>query len=360
MKATKTILWWGRFDPAYSRNRILRSLLGSLGWRIVDFRPAFSRFGSLEAAMRRLPEANLVWVPCFRQRDLAAARRWSRHRGLPLVFDPLISAYDKQVYEREKVAAAGRRGERLRKWESRLLNMADLVLADTQEHARFFVEALGMDRRRLLVVPVGAEEELFHPSDAGPLREGKGTAAEVLFYGSFIPLQGPRVIAEAIRLYRGPPVLWRFIGHGPLLQECRAVAGHFNNVCFDPWVPYDELPAKIRQADILLGIFGATPKAGRVVPNKVYQAIACGKPVVTCRSAAYPRELLQGDSGLIWVSPNDPAGLAAAVSRIAGNSELLKMLGQRARENYLKYFSSSRLLCQLEQLETRLFTQHPR
>ncbi len=37
--AGKTVLWWGRFDPDYSRNRILRQAYTALGWRIVDFHP---------------------------------------------------------------------------------------------------------------------------------------------------------------------------------------------------------------------------------------------------------------------------------------------------------------------------------
>jgi hypothetical protein len=84
----RTVLWWGRFDPDYSRNRVLRQQLGELGWSIRDFRPLISRFATAEAALRRIPAPDLVWIPCFRQRDAAAAISWAKPREVPVLFDP--------------------------------------------------------------------------------------------------------------------------------------------------------------------------------------------------------------------------------------------------------------------------------
>jgi len=336
----REILWWGHFDPDYSRNRILRQVLLRQGWRLRDFIPSLSRLGDLEADARGVAPPALVWVPCFRQRDVAAARRWSRRHGVPLVFDPLISAFDKQVYERRKFSAQSFRGRWLKNREGQLLRSVDLLLADTGEHARFFRDAFGVDEARLRVVPVGAEEELFFPE-----REESATTNEVcqvLFFGSFIALQGPQYIVEAARIYQGPPVQWRFIGKGPLLEECRKSAGTLPNVRFDPWVPYAALAEEIRKADILLGIFGETSKAGRVIPNKVFQAMACGKPVITRRSPAYPDDMLEGSvGGLVWVEPGNPQELAMAVAGLAASGEARKLAGRKAHGGFLSYFGSN-------------------
>lgn len=344
----RTMVWWGRSGAEYSRNRILRQLLAEDGWRIRDFRPRINLFAPWEAdrAVRERPD--LVWVPCFRQRDLETARTWSSRRKVPLVFDPLISAYDKQVEERGKYRPDSRRAGRILRWETALFRAADRVLADTPAHARYFTETFGLSGEKVSVVPVGAEENLFFPGEeAGRPVSG---APELLFFGSFLPLQGPQVIVRAARLYHGPPVAWRFIGDGPLLPECRRLAEGLDNVRFDPPVPYDRLAGEIRRADILLGIFGGTPKSARVVPNKVYQALACGKPVITRRSPAYPPGLAERDaSGISWVEPGDPDALGAAVAALAGEPSSLAGRGASSRATYEEFFSMSTVRTMLRQ-----------
>lgn len=342
------VLWWGRFDPGYSRNRILRKLLPGLGWNVVDFHPRFSPLGDLEARLKRIGRPDLVWVPCFRQRDLAAASRWARRHGVPLLFDPLISAYDKQVFERGKIPPGSARARRLLAKETSLFQRADCILADTEEHARYFRETFHVAGERVHVVYVGAEEALFTPGE--PRQKSPSETLEALFYGSFIPLQGASVIVEAARRYAGPPLRWTLIGSGPELARCKDAAADLPNVSFEPWVDYAALPERIRRADILLGIFGATQKAGRVIPNKVYQALACGKPLITRQSPAYPADLTNlVDSGVCWIAAGDADALAARVASVAMQPERLGSLGRQARQTYLARFSRAALAAQLRQ-----------
>ena len=130
------------------------------------------------------------------------------------------------------------------------------------------------------------------------------------------------------------------VGDGPLLESCQKMAADLDNMEFVPWVAYEKLPELIQAADILLGAFGTTAKAGRVIPNKVYQALACGKPLLTRPTPAYPK-LLLGDSeaGLRWVAPGDPAALASAITELAEHPDSLVDMGHQARRTYENYFS---------------------
>ncbi|MDD4102966.1 MAG: glycosyltransferase [Kiritimatiellae bacterium] len=340
----KNILWWGRSDPAYSRNAVLRRHLSKLGWRITDFNPAFSGSADLEACLRRIAKPDLVWVPCFRQRDMAAARRWCDRQHVPLLFDPLISAYDKQVWERFKLPEGSRKANRLLKWERELFSMADILLADTSCHAAFFTEQLGSTPEKTRVVYVGADEDFFRPAPA----LAPNTPAEVLFYGSFIPLHGTQTIIEAARLYQGPPVRWCLLGDGPAKINCQKDAAGLDNVVFEDRIPYAELPARIHRAEILLGVFGTTMKAGRVIPNKVFQALASGRPVITRMSEAYPMELADSEA-MTFVPPGDAHTLASAVaSACAADQQMISARNRAAREIYDLYFSEQIVLRQIE------------
>jgi len=82
------VIWWGRSDLDYSRNRICRQLLQALGYQLIDFSPRISALADIEAQLKGL-SADLVWVPCFRHRDVAAAARWARKKKYPVVVRPL-------------------------------------------------------------------------------------------------------------------------------------------------------------------------------------------------------------------------------------------------------------------------------
>lgn len=331
----RTVLWWGRHDPEYSRNRVMRGLFDSLGWRQIVFRPRAGWTARIEAAFRPPTRPDVVWLPCFRQREYASGLAWARRIGARVVADPLISKYDKRVFEQERFAPSSRAGERLREWEGGLFRAADVLIADTAAHRSFFCEAFGVDPERVRVVHVGAEESLFRPA---PMREGDST--EALFYGSFLRLHGAEVVVEAARLTQDERGLtWVLMGDGPQRAECERLAQGLQNVRFEPWAPYATLPERIARAGFVLGVFGDTMKAGRVIPNKVFQACACGRAVVTRESEAYPG----ASDGLRFVPPADATALAREALRLARDRDARVRAGAAAREYFTTRFSEKRL-----------------
>lgn len=341
------ILWWGRFDPNYSRNGVIREVLRAKGCEIVDFHPRFSKTGDLEAVLKKLETPSFVWVPCFRQRDLEAAARWAKAREVPLIFDPLISAYEKRVEEFGKVEKDSARARRLLRWERKVFARADIVLADTTQHARYYEEVLGVDPRKIRIVYVGAQS-CFKPSESV-----KKEAFEVLFYGSFLPLHGPEVIVEAAKSARDLPIKWTLIGDGPLRQECLKLAEGCDNIRFETHVDYAELPRRINAADVLLGIFGSTEKAARVMPNKFFQAIASGKPIITRESDAYP-EGSRNAPAVKFIASGDSAALCSAVRAWYEDRESLEAAASNARKVYAREFGLEVIARQLDLLFTEV------
>lgn len=345
----REVLWWGRFDANYARNRILRAAFDKLGWRVRTFRPRVSNLGDITAAVCRLGKPDLVFVPCFRWRDLTAAARYAQRRKLPLLFDPLTSAWDKQVFERGKFPRESTASLRLLRAERRLFQSADAILADTDAHAQFFFETLGVAREKLHVVPVGAEEALFAPQP-WPAPEAP---LEALFFGSFIGLQGPETIVAAARVYEGPPLRITLLGEGPLRAACERVAQGLANVAFEDWIPYEELPARIGRAHIVLGVFGQSRKAQGVIPNKVFQGMACARPVITAQSPVIA-PFAGAESGIATAPPGDSAALAQSLASLAQDRDGLPRHGEQARRTFETNFSEAAIRARLAAALTAL------
>lgn len=348
-----TVLWWGRSDRGYSRNRIILNLLSDLGWRIEFFRPVSSPLGRAQAFFQRPRKPQLIWVPCFRQRDMHSAAFWARQWKCPLVFDPLISAYQKEVFEKEKWSPEESPAARLRAWEAGLFQRADLVIADTKLHARFFADTFALDPDKVRVVYVGADDAVFKPVDADPER----SPIEVLFYGSFLVLQGPDVIIDAAREIENKKIQWVLLGDGDLRARLEERSRNLPNVRFEPWIPYEHLPRRLARAHILLGIFGTTPKAAMVMPNKVFQSMAMGRPLITRRSEAYPQPVR--DSRIIgWVPPGDARAIADQVAKIAADTSGLSDRGRQTRQLYDQYFSLHHIRSQLQAALDKVMAAH--
>jgi glycosyltransferase involved in cell wall biosynthesis len=241
--------------------------------------------------------------------DLPAARRAAR--GKPVIFNPLVSLADTLVEDRERFAPDSLAARVLQRIDRAAFRAADLVVADTEANAQLFRE---LGARRVEAVFVGAEERVFTEGWQQP------EAFDCLFVGKLIPLHGLETILEAAR--RAPELKFRLVGSGQLeglLQDCPA------NVERRAWVDYELLPAELHRSGCALGIFGTSAKAQRVIPNKVFQALACGTPVVTSDTPAVRELLADGDSALL-VPPGDPDALVAALRKLAADPELTRRI----------------------------------
>ena len=113
---------------------------------------------------------------------------------------------------------------------------------------------------------------------------------------------------------------FKIVGSGQLQPLLRDLPPNVEHVA---WVEYERLPQELRRAGCALGVFGTSEKAGRVIPNKVFQALACGVPVITADTPA-ARELLASDESALLVRPGDAQALAAAVRRFAEDPPLAR------------------------------------
>lgn len=306
------VLWWGRFDENYSRNRVYITLFKELGWEVELFKvKVWPRFGDVEAVLRGLrSRPDLVWVPVARQRDIAAACRWAHRRGIRVLFDPMISAWDKKVLEQKKWRAEEPRARKLLVQERKLMAMPEMVTWDTSCHVDFCEGTLQVPREKLRILFTGTDEQVFKPQpEILPPQDG---LFHVLYHGAYLPLHGTEYIVEAARRTQDLPIQWDFLGWGAYKAATEAKAVGLKNVRFLEKVPYVEVPRVICEHDVVLGVFGTTPKAARVIGNKVYECMACARPTINEFCTGYPPSAAEC-AAIKFIPPGDPAALVAAV-----------------------------------------------
>jgi len=329
------VLAFGTYDRTSPRNTQVLSCLRLAGVTVVERHrevwgrhnwsvglTQLARVARAEVALmrRRTDDADVVLVGYPGHLDLPAARRAAR--GRPVVFNPLVSLHDTLVGDRARFGARSPVASVLRAIDSRAFRGADLVVADTEAHAAFFRRTFGLPDDRVEVALVGAEERLFRPGRCPPV------PFHALFVGKLIPLHGLDTILAAAAL--APEVPFRVVGEGQLAALLDRRPPNVEHV---PWIPYAGLPGAYHGAGCALGIFGTGEKAARVIPNKVFQALACARPVITADTPA-ARELLTGGTDALLVPPGDPAALADAVRRLAADGALAARIARAGRETF--------------------------
>ena len=288
--------FFGGYDPDYPRNAVIRKGLAKNGAGVAECRvwppgKFWARFPRLAAQLRRSGATDILFVPEFCQKDVPLAAFLARRAKKKVTFDPLVTRFETKIVDwgwRPADSPAARWNRRI---DKKAFSRADLVLADTSAHKDYYCSEYGIDPAKVEVLPVGYDDEIYRPVEAAAGQvssRGANDVFEVLFYGSFVPLHGAEVIAEAARIVAAadPSVRFTFVGGGRTLAKTKETAAGLPNIVFVDRMPGPDLRARIAAADLCLGIFGRTEKASRVVPNKIFQSMGMGKPVITARTPA--------------------------------------------------------------------------
>jgi glycosyltransferase involved in cell wall biosynthesis len=205
-------------------------------------------------------------------------------------------------------------------------------------------------RPRTHTVTWGANVEAFHPTrrDAA-VRRALGVpdeAVAVLFGGSFRPWHGVHVLEEAARHLADHAELF-FVLVGGEEGQVRGYRGRRLGA-----VPYERMPEIVAACDV-----GVAPyDTGRLrqlrlgfywSPLKVFEYMACGLPTVTIPRPPLSDVVRDGEEGLHFREA-DPADLARALLRLAGDRGLRARLGGKARARVVERYSWARHCEQLE------------
>ena len=274
---------------------------------------------------------DLIFVGFFGRLIMLPIGMFSR---VPVLFNPFISTYETLVDDRKKYTE-GSIPARLAFWlDKTSCNAADHILMDTQANINYFSSEFKLMPEKFSKVYIGSDENIFYPrpeKDSGEIN--------IIYHGSYLPLQGVDVIIRAAELLKSDPgIRFRMFGNGLEYQRIRQLTVKLgvNNITFLPAVSLSELPEQIADSSIALGgHFGTSEKSARVIAGKTFQDIAMGKPTIVGDNVANRELFTHGVDA--WLCPmNEPAALAEAIRTLAMDKQLRTNIGLNARETFMK------------------------
>ena len=140
----------------------------------------------------------------------------------------------------------------------------------------------------------------------------------VLYAGAHGDANALENVIAAARLLeqRKVPARICFVGDGPEKESLIRLAEDLKSVEFEAPVPKAHIPDRMAEADaILLSLRDVPLFRYGVSPNKLYDAYAIGRPVITTVAGAINAEVEEYRLGET-APPGDPKALAAAIKRL--------------------------------------------
>ncbi len=224
------------------------------------------------------------------------------------------------------------------------------------------IGAMGIAADKLHWLPNGTIVDLFKPGPGCPLfRRESGMEGRFLvtFAGTLGIAQGLASVLQAAELCRDDPTIgFVLIGDGPVRSQLltQQRQSQLSNVYIKEQVPLERIVPLLNASDALLVQLRKDPVFDTFVPSKLYDCMACAKPVLLGVNGEAASILDAARAGIRFDAEN-PKALLEAVRTLRDNPDLCERMGRRGREYVEKNFDRSRQAVELGGLLTALSKQ---
>jgi glycosyltransferase involved in cell wall biosynthesis len=218
-----------------------------------------------------------------------------------------------------------------------------------------YLRQAGVPEAKIALVPNGVDTTLYDLDSSGePFRLAHGLQGKfVVLYAGAHGLSNDLVtlLQAADRLRQDRRLIFVLLGDGKEKPSLMAQAGQMGleNVLFLPAVPKADMPGVLAAADCGVAILRPIPLFATTYPNKVFDYMAAGRPVVLAIDGVI-RDVVEGAGAGLAVPPGNPEALAEAVRLLAADPDKARQMGRRGRTCVEQRFDRRHLAQQLEEV----------
>ncbi|TDQ38677.1 glycosyltransferase family 4 protein [Aureibacillus halotolerans] len=218
----------------------------------------------------------------------------------------------------------------------------------------------GIATEKVTMIPNCSDLSLFDPSKAAAPElqakyglEGKFVVVHGGSMGIANGLQCVVEAAAALKRRQDDSVAFLLTGDGktkPELEEACRREG-LDNIHFTGSVPRKDMPDILALADLTLTSFQKVPILATNSPNKFFDAMAAGKPILV-NSNGWTRQIVEGCKIGEYVDPDEPEAFADTLQRLKQDPEWLEEMGKRARAVAENDYDRQKLALHVERVLT--------
>ena len=282
-------------------------------------------------------EKTAAYLKVFRERRIEAALAEygemgvhvmdaAKRAGIPLIVH--FHGYDASV---RSVL------EEHRETYPQMFGIASAIIAVSRAMQRKLIE-LGAPEEKVHYNPYGVDCDRFRGAEPG--------AAPPLFIavGRFTKKKAPHITISAFAkvLTVCPKARLRMIGEGPLLEQCKVLAGNLgisSAIEFLGAQDHSVIEREMQNARCFVQHSVVAPSGDcEGTPVSILEAGATGLPVVSTRHAGIPDVVIEGETGFL-VDEGDASGMADHMIQLAEQPELARSMGGVARKHIRANFS---------------------
>ncbi|MCE5270915.1 glycosyltransferase family 4 protein [bacterium] len=228
-----------------------------------------------------------------------------------------------------------------------------------------YIARNGGDPKRIHYIPNGTVEDIFRPLAPDPeLKRSLGLEGRfiVTFAGTLGIAQGLWSLIHAAKLLRNyNEIALLFIGDGPMKKSLieLTVDLRLNNVFFHPQVPVNNINQYLNISDVLLVSLKDDPVFDSFIPSKMFDFMACGKPIILSVNGE-ARRIFDAAAAGIWAQPENFYEMSDAIIRLYEDPALSRSCGENGRRFVLGNFSRTEQSEKLEKLFRQLLDNQDR
>ncbi|RXA19723.1 glycosyltransferase family 1 protein [Methanosarcina sp. MSH10X1] len=215
-------------------------------------------------------------------------------------------------------------------------NHCDKIVSVTQNLKKQIINVYKIPENKVVVINNGANTDLFRPlvkQESLDRLNLDSSYFYVCFVGNLAPWQGVEYLIKAspLILTESPQTHFLVVGDGVMKEEWLQLAenlGVLNKFIFTGSVPYKMVPTYINAADIC--VVPKKPLNSGYSPLKLYEYMACGRPIVATNTSGF--EILAEVNAGILINPENSEEFANSVLLLLDNPEVKNSMGENGRK----------------------------